>query len=74
MVERERARQFAVEAHAGQTDKAGRPYVEHLQRVAEALPEHLQAAGWLHDVIEDTPVDAETLHAFPFSPSTLLVS
>ncbi|MFI8202183.1 HD domain-containing protein [Streptomyces sp. NPDC085937] len=45
-------------AHAGQTDKAGRPYAEHLQAVAEGVrrrggDEEQIAAAWLHDAVED---------------------
>ncbi|MER7489259.1 HD domain-containing protein [Streptomyces sp. NPDC126497] len=45
-------------AHAGQTDKAGRPYVEHLRAVAEGVrarggDEEQIAAAWLHDAVED---------------------
>ncbi|MFF9627621.1 HD domain-containing protein [Streptomyces fradiae] len=48
----------ARRAHAGQTDKAGRPYAEHLQAVAEGVrarggDDEQIAAAWLHDAIED---------------------
>ncbi|WP_374983159.1 HD domain-containing protein [Streptomyces fradiae] len=48
----------ARRAHAGQTDKAGRPYAEHLQAVAEGVrarggSDEQIAAAWLHDAIED---------------------
>ncbi|MBO0692669.1 MAG: HD domain-containing protein [Acidimicrobiaceae bacterium] len=54
---------MARQAHDGQTDKAGRPYIEHPARVAARLidPE-LRAAAWLHDVVEDTDWTAERLH------------
>lgn len=32
-----RARELAHRAHAGQVDKAGRPYIEHVERVAERV-------------------------------------
>ena len=62
------ARTIALIAHLGQTDKAGAPYIAHPRRVAESLaahgyPEHVIAAGWLHDVLEDSLVTAETLRA-----------
>lgn len=48
---------FARYAHAGQKDKIGVPYIEHVLAVAEGLrpfgPE-LEMAGLLHDVVEDT--------------------
>jgi (p)ppGpp synthase/HD superfamily hydrolase len=45
--------EIAEHAHAGQTDKAGEPYVEHLERVAAAvdgLDEKIVA--YLHDILE----------------------
>ncbi|MET8898477.1 HD domain-containing protein [Streptomyces albogriseolus] len=48
----------ACAAHAGQTDKAGRPYAEHLRAVAEGVrrrggDDEQIAAAWLHDAVED---------------------
>ncbi|MFH9977832.1 HD domain-containing protein [Streptomyces sp. NPDC017179] len=45
-------------AHGGQTDKAGRPYTEHLRAVAEGVRSRggdgeQIAAAWLHDSVED---------------------
>ncbi|MET9956144.1 HD domain-containing protein [Streptomyces sp. NPDC006339] len=59
---------LAVAAHAGQTDKAGRPYAEHLRAVAEGVrvrggsPEQI-AAAWLHDAVEDDALSEEWLAA-----------
>ncbi|MEW2414925.1 HD domain-containing protein [Streptomyces sp. NPDC046866] len=49
---------LARAAHEGQTDKAGRPYAEHLAAVAEGVRSRggsaeQQAAAWLHDAVED---------------------
>ncbi|MEW2633386.1 HD domain-containing protein [Streptomyces sp. NPDC048389] len=49
---------IARAAHAGQQDKAGRPYAEHIAAVAEGVRtrgggEDQVAAGWLHDTVED---------------------
>lgn len=51
----ERAKDLAHRAHAGQVDKAGRPYIEHVARVAAAVSDdpEAEAVAWLHDVIED---------------------
>lgn len=58
----ELARRIATAAHAGRTDKAGRPYIAHPQRVAARLDDlQARAVAWLHDVIEDTEVTAEDL-------------
>ena len=51
-----RAIEIAVEAHAGQTDKAGAPYILHPLRVMLALEgDEDRIVGVLHDVIEDCP-------------------
>lgn len=53
----ERAIQIAVEAHAGQEDRQGQPYILHPLRVMHKVGKHLDttlsAAAVLHDVIED---------------------
>lgn len=58
------ADQLAAAAHAGQVDKAGNAYVEHVRAVAELLQphgEHAVMAGLLHDVVEDTDVTLDDL-------------
>ncbi|GAA0933493.1 HD domain-containing protein [Streptomyces thermoalcalitolerans] len=55
-------------AHDGQWDKAGRPYAEHLQAVAEGVRargggDDLVAAAWLHDALEDGVLSEEWLDA-----------
>ncbi len=59
---------LAMKLHAGQKDKAGRPYCDHCCRVADYLvrrwPNASQAereAAWLHDVLEDTDATAASL-------------
>ena len=50
----ERAIAIAAEAHSGQTDKAGQPYILHPLRVMLALEtEAERIVGVLHDVVED---------------------
>lgn len=66
------AEQFARTAHREQLDKASRPYIEHLRRVAERVRgfgPHALAVAWLHDVIEDCDVTAEDLQkqGFPMA-------
>lgn len=61
------AEAFAVAAHGGQL-YGGRPYREHLAAVVGVLHDFgfvgaYEAAGWLHDVVEDTPVDLATVAA-----------
>ncbi|MFH8340539.1 HD domain-containing protein [Streptomyces sp. AM6-12] len=62
-------------AHAGQRDKAGRPYTEHLRAVAEGVRARgggaeLIAAAWLHDAVEDGVLGEEWLAAAPLAQRT----
>jgi (p)ppGpp synthase/HD superfamily hydrolase len=58
----EEAIALARKAHAGQTDKAGHPYIEHPLRVMHRLhKEYEQMAAILHDVLEDTPTTEDDL-------------
>jgi len=61
-----KARDLAYRAHAGQVDKAGRPYIEHVARVAAAVSDDpvAEAVAWLHDVIEDHPEYSADVAAF----------
>ncbi|MCS4231381.1 HD domain-containing protein [Stenotrophomonas maltophilia] len=63
------ARSLAREAHAHQVDKAGRPYIEHVARVASAVQgdDEAEAVAWLHDVIEDAPAMGTQVLLFPQS-------
>lgn len=45
---------LAARAHAGQTDKAGEPYILHPLRVMQAVSPEARVVAVLHDVIEDT--------------------
>lgn len=68
MVLVERAKQLAYRAHAGQVDKAGRPYIEHVERVAARVADDPQAeaVAWLHDCMEDAPWSEEEIRCnFP---------
>jgi (p)ppGpp synthase/HD superfamily hydrolase len=64
----EKARALCEEVHASQVDKAGMPYPQHPIRVAGLVSHHpnfltmtpndqeaVLCAGYLHDVIEDSP-------------------
>ncbi|MEU5240074.1 HD domain-containing protein [Streptomyces lydicus] len=66
---------LARRAHAGQTDKAGRPYAEHLAAVAAGVRERggsdeQIAAAWLHDAVEDAALSAEWLAGAALSEAT----
>jgi (p)ppGpp synthase/HD superfamily hydrolase len=52
----ERAIRIAVDAHAGQTDKAGAPYVLHpLRMMLRMTSDDERIVAVLHDVCEDCP-------------------
>ncbi|MDT9699671.1 HD domain-containing protein [Streptomyces sp. P17] len=62
-------------AHEGQTDKAGRPYAEHLRAVADGVrtrggDEDQIAAAWLHDAVEDDALSEQWLHEAELSRRT----
>ncbi|MGW9333613.1 HD domain-containing protein [Bosea sp. NPDC055594] len=67
----ERAIEIAAAAHAGQTDKAGAPYISHPLRVAlgfiRAGDEERAIIAVLHDVIEDSDLTAGDLRREGFS-------
>ncbi|GGZ27184.1 phosphohydrolase [Streptomyces inusitatus] len=65
---------LARDAHAGHTDKSGRPYAEHIAAVAEGVrarggSEEQIAAGWLHDAVEDHALSLEWLQTAPLHQS-----
>ena len=65
----ERAIAIASEAHAGQVDKQGRPYILHVLRVMVAgTTDEERIVGVLHDIIEDTEYRAVDLLHLGFSP------
>lgn len=79
--------EFVKKAHAGQTDLVGKPYFDHLKRVAERAQMKLQALpeGFLcpkdqseaillaygHDLLEDTKVTTEELRDIGLSNSLI---
>jgi (p)ppGpp synthase/HD superfamily hydrolase len=64
------AERLARHAHERQVDRAGKPYIMHVERVVANLIRRCRdasddeiAAAWLHDVIEDTEWDAGLLRS-----------
>ncbi|WP_085993497.1 HD domain-containing protein [Oceanobacillus senegalensis] len=63
----EKAKVFATEAHKGQMRKnSNTPYITHPTRVATQLQKagfrtEVICAGYLHDVVEDTPYNIEDI-------------
>ncbi|GAA0604322.1 HD domain-containing protein [Virgibacillus siamensis] len=66
---KQKAKVFAEKAHAGQKRKSSNvPYISHPIRVADRLEkvgasDELVCAGYLHDVVEDTPYEMEDIEA-----------
>jgi (p)ppGpp synthase/HD superfamily hydrolase len=68
----ERAIAVAVNAHIGQVDKAGNPYILHPLRMMLRLDgESERIVAVLHDVLEDTSVTAADLRKEGFSEDIL---
>ena len=65
------AREIALRLHADQRDRFGEPILNHLARVAAAVPPDAERIAWLHDVIERTPVSDEELHAMGLTSTEL---
>jgi (p)ppGpp synthase/HD superfamily hydrolase len=58
------ALEFATEAHSGQLDKSGKPYINHPVRVAARLETKAEKiTALLHDVVEDCGVTLDQLTA-----------
>ena len=57
-----KAMKIAYDAHHGQLDKGGVPYIFHPLHLAEQMDDEISAcAALLHDVIEDTDITAKEL-------------
>ncbi len=68
----ERAIEIAAQAHAGQVDKAGQPYILHPIRVMLMVKTRSeQVAAVLHDVVEDTIWTFEDLAAEGFADEVI---
>jgi len=66
----ERALEIATEAHDGQRDKTGRPYIEHCERIADTVDTlDEKIVSYLHDVIEKSGWTRARLEAEGFSPA-----
>ena len=46
------ARAVARRVHTGQFDRRGDPLIEHVERVAQAVPSDVRALAYLHDILE----------------------
>lgn len=68
----ENAIALAVEAHRGQKDRAGQPYILHPLRVMMNVEgATAKTAAILHDVVEDSPITLDDLTQQGFSPEVV---
>ena len=64
----DRAIELAKQHHEGQTDKAGKPYIEHPLRVMyQVESEEEKIVAILHDIVEDTDISLNDLRNEGFS-------
>lgn len=69
-----KAIRLAFEAHAGQYDKSGLPYILHPIHLAEQMTDELSTVcAVLHDVVEDTPWTLEELRQEGFPEEVIQV-
>ncbi len=61
------ARRFAERLHAGEPDRYGTPLLDHVRRVAAAVPPEARTVAWLHEVLECTTLAASELVAIGVS-------
>lgn len=63
---------FAFEAHSGQIDKSGLPYIFHPLHVAEQMKDETSTGvALLHDVIEDCGISREELQTVGFPEAVI---
>ena len=72
MPELEDAILLAVQAHRGQRDRVGQPYILHVFRVMlRMVTEEERTAAMLHDVVEDTSYTLDQLQALGYAPEII---
>ena len=62
-VDPDRARALAQKLHGGEPDAGGAPLIDHVRRVAAAVPGDARVVAWLHEVFEYTSISEEALLA-----------
>jgi (p)ppGpp synthase/HD superfamily hydrolase len=60
-VDADRARALAERLHHGQRDAGGAPLIDHVRRVAAAVPRDARVVAWLHEALEYTSISEEAL-------------
>ena len=57
----DRARALAERLHGAEPDAGGAPLIDHVRRVAAAVPRDARVVAWLHEVFEYTSISEEAL-------------
>ncbi|HEY6398208.1 MAG TPA: hypothetical protein VIX82_12215 [Solirubrobacteraceae bacterium] len=57
------AHALALRGHAGQLNRFGEPIIDHLERVARAVPVEARTIAFLHDVLERADTTVKELRA-----------
>ena len=52
---------IASDAHEGQTDHSGTPYIQHVEAVADSVSDEAKPVALFHDALEDTELTPEAL-------------
>lgn len=66
------AMRICFDAHKGQTDKSGMPYVFHPFHLAEQMTDEVSTVvALLHDVLEDTDMTSEELSSYGFGEDVI---
>jgi hypothetical protein len=59
---------IAKRAHLGQVDRVGGRLIDHVARVASAVPPDARSVAWLHDVLERTSTSIDALQSAGLTP------
>jgi hypothetical protein len=62
-VNADHGRALAETLHDGQLDRGGAPLIDHIRRVAAAVPKQARVVAWLHEALEHTAISEEQLLA-----------
>jgi hypothetical protein len=62
------ARSIALLSHDSRLDRFGEPVVDHVERVAAAVPPDARSIAFLHDVLEHSGTTIDDLRAAGLSP------